>query len=185
MVMGTTLLRRKEKSWCEVELTLESGKLSICGAEGRIVACSEAKKEALEYWRQYFEENIDALKDMALRYGTRTPLSAARKVLAVDGEYHGCDIHCQVNGEVYLTESCGQICSDLSKWFPEVIELLPYHLNNMHAECIHQEARGENWITHPEAICPDCGYKLGSQWLKREMPKSVLAKIKTFCALKE
>ena len=49
-----------------------------------------------------------------------------------------------------------------------------YHLNDMHAQCIHQEARGETWTTHPSAVCPDCGYKLGSAWLKRELPAVVI-----------
>ncbi len=50
-----------------------------------------------------------------------------------------------------------------------------WHLNDMHAECTHQEARGETYATHPDAMCPDCGYKLGSAWLKRDLPADVLA----------
>lgn len=49
-----------------------------------------------------------------------------------------------------------------------------WHLNNLHSECEHQRARGENWQTHPEAVCPDCGYKLGSAWLKEELPADVV-----------
>lgn len=49
-----------------------------------------------------------------------------------------------------------------------------WHLNDMKAECEHQRARGETWKTHPEAICPDCGYKLGSAWLREEVPADVV-----------
>ncbi len=52
---------------------------------------------------------------------------------------------------------------------------MQYHLNDMHAECEHQEARGETYATHPSAICPDCGYSLGSKWLKRDLPANVIA----------
>lgn len=50
-----------------------------------------------------------------------------------------------------------------------------WHLNDMTAECEHQRARGETWSTHPSAVCPDCGYKLGSAWLKREVPEDVIS----------
>jgi len=49
-----------------------------------------------------------------------------------------------------------------------------WHLNDMRAECAHQRARGENWTSHPSAQCPDCGYKLGSAWLREEVPQEIL-----------
>lgn len=49
-----------------------------------------------------------------------------------------------------------------------------WHLNNMNAGCTHQDERGEKWATHPSAICPDCGWKLGHGWSKREVPEDVL-----------
>lgn len=48
-----------------------------------------------------------------------------------------------------------------------------WHLNDMHAECEHQRARGESWQTHPEAVCPDCGYRLGSGWRHEDVPQAV------------
>lgn len=171
--MTKKLFKTNGKRWCEVEVELNDGRLSICGSEGRIISHTAAKKEAREYWEGFFEESRQELGRMAIEHGTRTPKSAAAVVLRVDGEFHGLDIHRDNGGKVYITESCGQI--DLSKWFPELAPFLPYHLNDLHAECEHQEVRGEKYTTHPGAICPDCGYKLGSAWLKRELPPQVLA----------
>lgn len=83
--------------------------------------------------------------------------------------------------------ACGQIVDELDK---DVVRYLPgwnalkvkklqeiwkrWHLNDMRAECEHQRARGETWKTHPLAVCPDCGYKLGSAWLKEEVPQDIL-----------
>jgi hypothetical protein len=52
-----------------------------------------------------------------------------------------------------------------------------FHLNDMHAECEHQERRGETWVSNPGAVCPDCGYKLGSAWTYRAIPKPYLCDI--------
>jgi len=49
-----------------------------------------------------------------------------------------------------------------------------WHLNDMRAECEHQRKRGETWQSHPSAVCPDCGYKLGHAWLKETVPTEVL-----------
>lgn len=54
-----------------------------------------------------------------------------------------------------------------------------WHLNDMRAECEHQRSRGEKWTTHPAAICPDCGYTLGSAWLYEELPADVVAFIES------
>jgi hypothetical protein len=169
------VLRIKGKRWCELQVRLENGRLSICGSEGRIVSRAAAKKEAREYWQSFFEEEPSELERMAIEYGTRTPKSAAARVQRVDGEYHGLDVHAAFPAALLLTESCGQIRETLAEWFPEVVPFLKYHLNDMHAECEHQEARGETIRLHLSAECPDCGYKLGSAWLKRELPAQVVA----------
>lgn len=54
-----------------------------------------------------------------------------------------------------------------------------FHLNDMHAECEHQEKRGETWATHPSAECPECGWKLGHGWSYRAIPKPYLGDIIT------
>jgi hypothetical protein len=84
---------------------------------------------------------------------------------------------------------CGQINGTLQKDNPnewkftpgwnnsKVQELLNiwdrWHLNDMRAACEHQRERGETWEIAPSAVCPDCGYKLGSAWLKEEVPETV------------
>lgn len=49
-----------------------------------------------------------------------------------------------------------------------------WHLNDMQAACEHQRAKGETYKTHPDAICPDCNYSLGSKWLTEAVPDDVL-----------
>ena len=48
-----------------------------------------------------------------------------------------------------------------------------WHLNGMQSACEHQRARGETYTTHPGAVCPDCGYRLGSAWLTELLPPDV------------
>lgn len=156
--------------WCEARVKLADGRLSISGAEGRIVKDRAAHAEARRYWVEYFNENPGEI----IRLGRRTANGAAQHVLAVDGDMHGLDVHRTEGGKVYLTESCGQIREAIAHFFPALVQLLPYHINDMHAECAHQEARGETWATHPSAHCPDCGYVLGSKWLKRELPAEIV-----------
>ena len=57
-----------------------------------------------------------------------------------------------------------------------------WHLNDMLAACVHQRERGETWATHPSAICPDCGYSLGSAGLREELPTEVVAEILSWSA---
>jgi hypothetical protein len=169
--------------WCDLELSLENGRLSICGSTGTIIKRREAEKMAVEYWESFFEENPAEMVSMNKRFGKRftSERSAAKFVLATDGEFHGLDVHrdCE-DGTVQLTQGCGQIIEDLKRFFPEVEPYLKWHLNDMKAERVHQEARGETRKTHSSAECPDCGYKLGSQWLKRELPAEVIAWVETF-----
>lgn len=169
-------LRMRGSRWCALEVELRDGRLSIYGSEGRIVTRIAAKRQAREYWQSFFEEDRSQLHEMNDRCGThyRTAKSAAKFVLDSDGEFHGLDVDHEDGGRVFLTESCGQIRETLAEWFPEVVPYFQWHLNDMHAECIHQEARGETYATHPGAECPDCGYKLGSAWQRRELPVEVV-----------
>ena len=174
--MERKLLRRKAGRFCQIEVKLTDGRLSVCGTEGRIVLRARAKKMALEYWRSFFEDQPEEIMDMNKLCGTRftSASGAAKYVLAQDGEFHGLDVHDETEDEVFITESCGQIRDELRAWFPELAELMVWHLNDMNAECEHQRARGETWQTHPEAVCSDCGYKLGSKWLRRELPTEIV-----------
>lgn len=174
--MRKCILRHNAERWCELQVELEHGRLSICGAEGRIVTHAAAKKLALDYWESYFHDNPQDRLKLSEQRGRllRTTRMAARYVLNVDGELHGLDVHKEDGKYIYLTESCGQITGHLREWFPEVVPYLKWHLNDMHAECEHQEARGENWSTHPDVVCPECGHKLGSSWLKRALPLAVV-----------
>ena len=182
--------KAKDGRWCTIEVTVENGRLSVTGSEGAILTLAKAKREALAYWRSFFEDSPLEIAAMNERCGTRftSPASAARYVLENDGELHGLDVHRhgvdlafedgKVRGHqstVLIVDSCGQIQAVLRDWFPEYATLLPWHLNDMHAECTHQQARGETWKTHPSATCPDCGYVLGSAWTKRELPPEIIA----------
>ncbi len=176
--MKATRTKTKGNRWCRLEVEHTDGRLSICGSEGRIVAPKAAKSEALAYWTSFFDEDRAQLHEMNDRLGRhfRTSKAAAKFVIDTDGDYHGLDVDGNApDGRLLITESCGQIREALARWFPEVVPYLAYHLNDMHSECIHQEARGETWTTHPGAECPDCGYKLGSAWTRRELPADVLA----------
>lgn len=142
--MERKITRTKDGRFCTVEIELEDGRLSICGEEGRVVTSMAACEQAIDYWRSYFEDDPGAIKEMNQRMGThfRSALTAARYVLRTDGEFHGLDATKMNDGSVRLLESCGQIVETIREWFPEVIPLLPWHLNDMHAGCEHQDALG-------------------------------------------
>lgn len=180
--MNREITRVKGRRFCRLELRLEDGRLSICGTEGRILTTKMAKSEARKYWESFFDDSPAEIHGLNQRCGTRftSPKSAARYVLDNDGELHGLDIAREDENQVFVAEGCGQIVDELAAWFPEVKPYLKWHLNDMHAECEHQEARGETYQTHPNAVCPDCGYKLGSAWTKRELPPEVVKWVETF-----
>ena len=50
-----------------------------------------------------------------------------------------------------------------------------YHLNHIKSECEHQNELGQTWATHPLSECITCGYILGSNWLKAELPETVIS----------
>ncbi len=94
-----------------------------------------------------------------------------------------CDYQeCKPNGtwRDHRNTNGGAAHDEIVKRFPELEELCKWHLNDMHAECEHQRARGETWKTHPSAKCPDCGYKLGHAWLFVELPAHIVELATTF-----
>jgi len=57
-----------------------------------------------------------------------------------------------------------------------------WHLNNLHAECTHQEKRGWTWENHQSARCWKCGWKLGHGWNYREIEPLDLKRIRKILA---
>jgi hypothetical protein len=181
--MQRTMFKANKERWCEVEIELtEDGRFTMSGAEGIVVTPAKARKMACEYWESFFEDSPSERHALNDRQGKNfhTPKGAAKYVIKCDGEYHGLDVHAPPPGsaasnKVYLTESCGQIRETINEWFPECEAFWKWHLNTMHSECVHQEARGETWDENPGAVCGDCGYKLGSAWTARGLPPEVIA----------
>lgn len=136
--MKRVITRRKGAEWCALEITHENDRLSICGSAGRVLPRAEAKKEALQSWENYFEDEPAEI----VRLKCRTAKGAAKKVIASDGELHGLDVFRDDGKEVYILTSCGQIREELARFFPEAAPLLPWHLNDLRAGCEHQEALG-------------------------------------------
>lgn len=203
-----TETRTKADRFCTITVELrdtdKGPELSVCGEEGRIAKRAEAKRDALAYWEDFFEENVKEMIAFRREHGKLTTKSAARHVLACDGELHGIDVVTSPAGAkaslVFVLESCGQIREELAAWFPEYVEHFKHHLNGMHAECEHQAARGETYAilskappttrrrrgenawgavvdideTVPAVVCPDCGHACGSSWLYRPLPLPTL-----------
>lgn len=142
--MKRSITRIKGSRFCTLTITLEAGRLSITGDEGRIIQTAQAKKEALEYWRSFFEDSPAEIQAMNKAHNKRftSARGAAKFVLDQDGELHGLDVVRQDEKRVFVLESCGQIRGKLLEYFPEVAPLLPWHLNDMRAGCEHQEALG-------------------------------------------
>jgi hypothetical protein len=200
--MNRTIRRIRGKEFCDLEISLEEGRLSICGTAGEIITPKSAKAQALEYWKSYFVDCPEEITAMNERLGTafRSPTSAARYVLRKDGEYHGLNVMAETKGRIFIGHSFGQIREELADFFPEAIPYFRWHLNDMHGECAHQEARGETCATHPWAICFNTGcrretevtdawgrshievlgYKIGSAWLTRALPAEVIQWAETF-----
>lgn len=193
--MKREITRIKGDRFCTLEINLETrandtgspGKstitrLSLTGSAGEVVSRADAKRRALAYWESYFDESPDERRALAEKFEKhfRTARGAARFVLSVDGEFHGLDVTREDGDDIYLAHSFGQIREEIAEFFPEAVPYFRWHLNDMKAECEHQEARGETWTKNPGAVCPDCGYKLGSRWLARELPDEVVEWARTF-----
>jgi len=179
--MKRTETRVKNGEFCRLEIELREHNglqtLSICGTAGVVLSDRDAKREALAFWEGYFEEEPYQVGDLNERFGRRfrSPASAARFVLDCDGQYHGLDVvDVEDTDAVYVAHSCGQIREELARFFPEAVPFFRFHLNNMRAECVHQEARGESYKTHPGAECLECGHKLGHSWDQRKLPQAVI-----------
>ncbi len=172
------------REFCQLDVTLrdrEDGlELSICGTVGHVLTRAEAKQQALDYWQCFFEDEPAARREMNERLGLKctSALSAARKVLDIDGEFHGLDV-IEDGDNVYLGHSFGQIRDEIADFFPEAAQFFRFHLNHMNAGCEHQDARGEAYETHPGAECLECGWKLGHGWHKRSLPPAVIRWAKT------
>jgi hypothetical protein len=142
------ITRRKGNEFCtlEVELTERDGKqrLSITGMHGEILKRNTAKKQALENWISYFEDQPAEIHSMNARFGKhfRSPRSAAKFVLACDGEFHGLDVANEDGKEIFTVHSCGQIREELTRFFPEYEPYFQYHLNDLNAGCTHQKNLG-------------------------------------------
>lgn len=132
--------------WCEVEITLRDRgqglELSICGTAGEVVPEEEAQRMAVDYWAGFFEDSPEEMLRFAKEYRVFDEEAAARKVLEIDGEYHGLDVRKEEDGKVYLVHSCGQIREEMARFFPEVEPYFEWHLNGMNAGCKHQRELG-------------------------------------------
>lgn len=180
------LTKIKGSRYCTVEVTLrEFGRgpeLSICGSEGRIVKRAKAKQEAREYWIGFFESDPSEIAVMNTQCGRRftSARGAAQFVIESDGDFHGLDIEGPDTGAtVRVLESCGQITGIIKDFFQEVTPMLKWHQNGMSAGCEHQEALG--WSHDKCGIaCPECGYRYGTAWLYRTLPKDVITWARSF-----
>lgn len=174
--MRKELTRIIGNEFCRLEVELTTGRLSICGTAGTIETHLRTHLSALEFWTSYFEEDPSSIREMNVRCGTnfRSPKKAAQYVLDTDGVYHGIDVIRETDKSVYIAHSCGQIKDEISRFFPEVIPYLQWHLNDMRAGCEHQEALGWNADKNLSQPCPECGYKYGTEWKGRGLPTSVI-----------
>jgi hypothetical protein len=182
--MERKILRENGSEWCELEIRLQDGRLSICGATGYILPRARAKREARESMASYYDEvSDDERRRLNEKLGCRSANGFARRVAEEDGELAGLDVHKEYCRRVLITSSCGQIREDLQRWFPEAAPLFPWHLNDMRPGCEHQEQAerdGREQYTTGEA-CEVCGYRHGSAWQTRELPAEIVQLAETVC----
>jgi len=175
--MERKVLRQTDSEWCELEIRLRDGRLSICGATGYVLSRAQAKREARESWASYYDEVGDEeRRELNRRLGCRSANGFARRVAELDGELHGVDVHREDGDRILVTSSCGQIREDLARWFPEAQPLFAWHLNDMRADCEHQQAAveaGHEKYAVGDA-CEVCGYRYGHEWRKRELPVEII-----------
>jgi hypothetical protein len=68
------------------------------------------------------------------------------------------------------------------KWLDLLDIWKRWHLNDMQAACKHQRKLGWTYSTHSGKKCPECGYKIGTEWRSEKVPASVIKKLKSFPA---
>lgn len=181
--MERKILRVGDTEWCEIEIKLRDGRLSICGMSGYIATAAQARREAHEMNASLYDElSDDDRREYNDRLRCRSANGFARRVAECDGEYAGLDVHGDLDDgrRVMVTTSCGQIREELQRWFPEAEPLYPWHLNDMRPDCEHQEAAGDRYGMGD--ACEVCGYRYGSAWLRRELPPEIVKMAKTVCA---
>lgn len=62
---------------------------------------------------------------------------------------------------------------DLMKGFFKVWK--DWHLNDLESGCEHQQIMGwDKYDDHPSEPCPICGYKYGTAWNTKPLPKAVI-----------
>jgi hypothetical protein len=184
--------RRKEMrvnddgEFCRLEVELrDQGRgpeLSICGTAGYVLTEKQAELEAHEFWASYFDEvercGTESIEEMTGRTFEDGD-EFADHIANVDGELSGLDVVAEEDGKVFVCHSCGQIRDEIARFFPEATQFFRFHLNGMHAGCVHQDARGETYQNNPDAECLECGWKLGHGWDHRELPEAVVEWAKT------
>jgi hypothetical protein len=140
VVIDRKLRKIRAGAFCEVDIKVKDGRLSVCGIYGRVRTEAAAKKEAIGYWESFFEENPAEEFLMARKFDKRFKSSrhAAKFVVESDGDFHGLDVVATVGKKVLISEGWGQITDEIRKWFPRVAPLLPWHMNDMRAGCEHQ-----------------------------------------------
>jgi len=146
--MERSITRTRNKRYCKATIRLTYNgdgvqRLSITGEMGRIVSKAAARKDAKQYWVSFFEDSPEEIFAMNERCGTRfsSASGAAKYVLDMDGEYHGLDAE-EVDGKVYVGDSFGCIHNDIAEWFPELVPLIRWHLNDMNSTCECQDRHG-------------------------------------------
>ena len=175
-----------EGEFCRLEVELRDQgngpELSICGTAGYVLTEEQAKQEAHEFWASYFDEvercGSESIEEMTGRTFADGDEFADYNA-EVDGELSGLDVVAEEDDKVFVCHSCGQIREELARFFPEAHQFFRFHLNNMHAGCEHQDARGETYQTDPGAECLECGWKLGHGWHSRKLPEAVIHWAKT------
>lgn len=138
--MERTIRRRTGKHWCEVTMKVDEGEFTMSGLYGQVLTREQAKEEAFEYWRSFFEDQPEELGKLVARfpeaacgYGNDAASSAANFVLETDGEFHGVEVHIDEENRVLAVRGGGQCREEINKWFPEVKKLWKWHLNNLWA----------------------------------------------------
>lgn len=83
--------------------------------------------------------------------------------------------------------NCGQCVDSIAKAIPtettkRIVEIWRrWHLNSMHAGCIHQrEFENEPYENHQGHHCDICDYTYGTSWIHEELPAEIIEEVKSF-----